>query len=139
MQFCTAHWEILKAEVNKLGLAEWVAPSGETAAMQIVNQWELGEVTPINYDPLMASHTMIMTRTFNIVGPAMFNPGFGCPICFLNRSRTSEGTCPCNNDDCGLKTPGSIPDFETWLTGPESAPASAKEFMVSEGWIRPND
>ena len=51
MQFCTPHWEILKAEIHKLSLAEWVAPSAETAAMQVANQVELGEATPINYDP----------------------------------------------------------------------------------------
>lgn len=33
----------------------------------------------------------------------------------------------------------SIPDFDTWLIGPDSAPAASKEFMISEGWIRPND
>ena len=139
MQFCTPHWEILKAEIHKLSLAEWVAPSAETAAMQVANQVELGEATPINYDPLMASHFMIIDRAFQIIGPSIFDLKFGCPICFLNRSRTLDGTCPRNNDDCDLKTPGSIPDFDTWLTGPDSAPAASKEFMISEGWIRPND
>ena len=41
MQMCTGHWEMLKEETLSLGLGDWIATSGETAALQPVSYTHL--------------------------------------------------------------------------------------------------
>lgn len=43
MQICQDHWDMLRQEVADQGLADWIAPDGETAVEQLVNNLERGE------------------------------------------------------------------------------------------------
>lgn len=135
MQMCTGHWEMLKEETLSLGLGDWIATSGETAALQQADQISRQEPTRLNFDPLMDAHNMILGRTLEMIGFQALTVEFGCPICRFNEKRTPEGACACTSPNCHLTEPGSIPDFETWLTGPGSAPHAAKAYMVEQGWI----
>lgn len=133
--WCQPHWDQLRAEIERLGLSDWIAPSGEVAAEQMASQITTGESTPVNYDPLMASWTMIETRSMERVGLQVMAPDFGCPICFFNDHRTDDGRCKCPREDCEAKEPGSIPPFETWIEGEDGAPAAAKAYMIGQGWV----
>jgi hypothetical protein len=138
MKMCQPHWDAMRQEIHDLGIGDWIAPNGEIAAEQLGDQVRRGENTKINYDPLMSSHNMILNRSLEGLGLIVMTPGFGCTICFLNARRTSEGYCSCGHPECP-NSPESgrppIPDFETWIKGPESAPAAAKAYMVQQGWV----
>ena len=136
MQFCQPHWDMMRAEIEKLGIADWVASDGETAAKQLVDQVKRDETTPVNYDPLMAAHNAIFGRVLQGLGLVVMNADYGCPICDLNSRRDEDGFCTCDHPDCPNqrgRTP--MPDFETWLRGPDSAPAASKAYMVEQGWV----
>jgi len=135
MKMCQPHWDMLRAEVAAQGLADWVAPDGETAAAQLVDEVRRGEHTRVNYDPLMAAHNMILGRALDVAGIVVLLDDFGCPICRFNAQRSPDGRCLCDNPQCPGKAPGSVADHETWLTGPASAVTAAREFMVEQGWI----
>lgn len=132
---CQTHWDMLRQEITDQGLAGWVAPDGATALAQLVDGIRRGEDTPGNYDPLMACHNMILERSLEMAGLAAMTGAFGCPICFFNRHRTPDGRCTCGRPGCKANEPGSIPDFEGWLTGPASCVTAAKAHMVAQGWI----
>jgi phage head maturation protease len=68
MRFCQNHWNMLRENVDKQGLTNWVAPDGETALMQIADEIAKGKITQTNYDPLMSCHNMIIARTVEMVG-----------------------------------------------------------------------
>lgn len=135
MKFCQPHWDMLRAEVADLGLADWVAPDGATAIEQLADQTKRGDATPVNYDPLMAAHNSIFGRVLEGLGLMVMSADFGCPICFLQERQNPDGSCSCGHADCPNQAPGSLPDFETWLRGPDSAVAAAKAHMVEQGWI----
>lgn len=138
MKMCQPHWDMMRNEIRELGIYDWVAQSGQVAMEQLGDQVRRGENTPVNYDPLMASHNMIMTRALEGLGLIVMAENFGCPICFLNERRTPEGYCSCGHPECPNRPDGGrppIPDFETWLKGPNGAPAAAKAYMVEKGWV----
>jgi hypothetical protein len=135
MNICQHHWDMLRAEVAAQGLTDWVAPDGETAAAQIGNQLVRDEDTRVNYDPLMACNFMLWDRALEMAGPAAMAADFGCPICRFSEYRGPEGQCTCGHPDCPNQEPGSVPDFETWLVGPNSCVAAARDYMVTQGWI----
>ena len=83
----------------------------------------------------MACNFMVMNRTLEEVGLGAMTEEFGCPICRFNTLRTEDGRCVCTNDECQGKEPGSVPNFEEWIVGPNSCVASAKGYMVEQGWI----
>jgi hypothetical protein len=132
MRFCQNHWNMLRENVDKQGLTNWVAPDGETALMQIADEIAKGKITQTNYDPLMSCHNMIIARTVEMVGLSAMSEEFGCPICFFNTKRTEDGRCACVDPACGGSEPGSIPPFEIWL---EQTPAACKEYMEAQGWL----
>ena len=137
MKMCQSHWEMLRQEVIDQGLGEWIASSGEVALEQTADQLAKGgEQTRANYDPLMASFWMISSRSMSIAGLAVMYEDFGCPICRFNEARTPEGGCNCPDPDCPAKPPGSVPDHETWLRGPDSCVTAAKNYMREQGWIQ---
>lgn len=137
MKFCQNHWDMLRTEVAEQGLTDWIAPDGATAIAQLIDQTKQGTSTPVNYDPLMDAHNMIMTRAIEGLGLMVMGPDFGCPICFLNERRSEDGACTCGHPECPNKQPGSLPDFEAWLRGPDGAVTAAKGHMVSQGWVAP--
>lgn len=126
---------MLREEVKAQGMGEWIAPDGETAMQQMVDQLERGEDTPVNYDPLMSCHHMLMSRAMETAGLAVMAEDFGCPICRFNERRNPDGSCPCHDPACPGKEPGSVPDFEGWIVGEDSCVAAAKDYMVTQGWM----
>lgn len=137
MKMCQSHWDMMRAEIANLGLTDWVATNGATAVEQLADQVKQGP-TPVNYDPLMDAHNMIMMRAMEGLGLMVMSPEFGCPICFLNERRSPEGWCTCGHPMCPNREGGGgqpIADFETWIKGPTGAPAAAKAHMVAQGWV----
>lgn len=132
MKFCQEHWDILRENLRKEGIYDWVATSGEMAVDMLKDEIARGEHTQVNYDPLMACHTMMMDRTLEMVGLYCMTKDFGCPICFFNSYRNEDGSCKCVDPECTAKEPGAIPPFETWL---EQTPKVCKEYMQEQGWI----
>ena len=132
MKFCQNHWDMLRENIKKEGIYDWVAQSGETAVAMMTDELARGEHTPVNYDPLMNCHNMIFGRTLEMVGAYALSEEFGCPICFFNSKRTEDGRCLCDDPNCHAKEPGTIPPFETWL---EETPKACKEYMQEKGWI----
>lgn len=135
MKFCQNHRDMLRQEIADQGLAGWVAPDGETAIAQLVDNIQRGEDTPVNYDPLMACHNMILERSLRMAGLMVMTEDFGCPVCFFNTHRTPDGRCDCGQPECKAQEPGSIPDFEGWLVGPGSCVTAAKDHMARQGWL----
>lgn len=136
MRMCQTHWDMLRNEVTAQGMGDMVSANGDIAAMRMVAQITgAAEESRTDFDPLMRCFTMIMTRTLEIAGLAAFMADFGCPICTLNKHRMADGACACPNPECGGKTPGSIPDHETWLVGPTSCVASVRAYAVEKGWL----
>ena len=132
MEFCQAHWDMLRENVKKEGLSDWVAPDAQTSMLQMRDEIERSEHTKANYDPLMNCHNMILSRTLEMVGLYCMTEEFGCPICFFNTKRTDDGRCKCDDPNCRAQEPGTIPPFETWL---EETPKVCKEYMIEKGWI----
>jgi hypothetical protein len=89
-----------------------------------------------NFDPLMRCNWMILNRAIDIAGIPAIDDRFGCPICVFNTGRSEDGSCKCDDPHCHNKNPGSIPNFETWLVGPDSAAASVKQMMLERGWLK---
>jgi hypothetical protein len=131
--FCEDHWDMLRMEIKGLGLEQFVATDGEMASMQLVDQINKGEITAVNFDPLMGAMYMIVQNTIESIGMRiMLVPQEECPICVLNTMRTEDGACGCGSEDCGAKEPGSIPPFETWLA---HAAEGQRDFAIERGWI----
>lgn len=136
MRICQSHWTQLRDEITAQGLGDWVAPTGETAAAQLADQVRRGKITKVNYDPLMACHNMIAQRAVECLGVLVLLPSFECPICYLNaEARASDGTCKCGRPECPYTEPGSLPDFETWIVGPDSCVTAARQYMTRKGWL----
>ena len=135
MQFCQNHWDMLREEVISSGMGNLISGNGEVAVVKMVGEIKDGEDTKENFDPLMRCHWMIVNRSLDYAGPQVFTEQFGCPICFFNNIRNPDGSCPCTNLNCPAKEPGSVPDFETWIKGPDSCVASVKEYVTEKGWL----
>lgn len=138
MRMCQSHWDMLREEVTAQGMGNLVSGNGEIVAMKMAAELQStpGEDEQVeDFDPLMRAWFMIMSRTLEMVGLAAMAEEFGCPICALNSYRNEDGSCPCDDPECGGKEPGSIPDHETWLVGDDSCVASLREYAVGKGWI----
>lgn len=84
---CKTHWDRLRAEIDARGLSDLVAPDGKTAAMQIVDQVHKHqdgeqEVTPANFDPLMAAFMGIMSNGIELAGLEAMTVK-GCLLCWI--------------------------------------------------------
>lgn len=136
MRMCQSHWDMLREEVHAQGMGEMISANGEVATMRMTAELQLDdEERKDDFDPLLRCWFMIMSRTLEMAGLAAMTEEFGCPICTMNEMRTEDGACPCTDPECGGKEPGSIPNFETWLTGEASCVASVKEMCVERGWL----
>lgn len=139
MQACQKHWDMLRNEVEAQGMYHLVSGNSEIASMKLAGELA-GETagkeeSKDTFDPLMRCWFMIMNRTLEIAGVAALHAEFGCPICRFNEARTEDGRCKCNDPNCKAKEPGSVPDHETWLVGPDSCVASVREMCVERGWL----
>lgn len=100
MQFCSPHWERLKAAITDRGLFHLVAKSGEEATTVAIEQLE-GDESNANWDPLMTATFMIYNRFLETVGLA--GMGEFCPLCEAQK---------------GLKRAIGIDDgAEQWIVG----------------------
>lgn len=111
MRFCQDHWDRMRAAIAERDLNSLIAPDGKTAAMQLVQQAETGDVTPTDFDPLMHAHWAIVNNVFSQMDQAGASPlylmaghetpedpvnteAYGmefdgrtwprCPLCYLN-------------------------------------------------------
>ena len=129
---CQDHWDKLRAEIDRLGMSEWVGNSGQMVAEamkdQVVRGMQVG-----NWDPLMNSWFSIQIHAMELAGPAYMQASGQCVICWLNAARNEDGSCKCPGPNCGGKEPGSIDDFETWLT---KAAEGQLEFAQREGLLK---
>jgi len=132
---CQDHWDKLREEVTAQGMGDLVSANAEIVTMRMIAELKGAEESKTDFDPLLRCWTMIMGRTLDIVGLSAMTEGFGCPICTLNSYRTPDGACACSNPECGAKEPGSVPDHETWLTGPTSCVTAVREHAQEQGWL----
>jgi hypothetical protein len=128
---------MLRKEVRDQGMDDLVSGNGEVLAVKMLDELEnTGEETKEMFDPLMRAWFMIENRAMEGIGPAILHPDFGCPLCRISDSRTEDGACKCPNADCPNRAPGSVPNPEEWIKGPDSAVASLKEYASEKGWIK---
>lgn len=139
MDFCQRHWDMLRQEVIDQGMGSLIGANSEIAALKLTGELVDGlagkQESKDTFDPLMRAYFMIFSRTLDMVGLDALREDFGCPICFFNKYRNPDGSCPCTNPNCGGKASDSIPDHETWLVGPESCVTAVREMCVERGWI----
>ena len=94
MRFCEEHWRILRESVEKYGLDQLVANSGEEVAGHLIRDSE-GEATAVDFEPLMGAHNMLLRISSNYVGAQiMFQKPDGshrCPVCELMAYNWAEG------------------------------------------------
>lgn len=134
--FCDKHWTMLRQEVEDQGMGKFIGGNGEIAAMKMMGELQSDEDILDNFDPLMRCFFMLMNKTLDIFGPtALFDPEWDCTICKCNEQVNENGSCKCSDPDCHNKAPGSMPNFEIWLTGPESCVWSVKKYMQEKGWL----
>lgn len=74
MNMCPDHWDRLREKIKERGLDHLVASSGELAAAQVSSQFEVGEATPTNFDPLMSAFWAIGSNTMETIRQAGMNP-----------------------------------------------------------------
>jgi hypothetical protein len=129
---CQEHWDMLKKEIDEQGLSNFVSANGTIAAMKLTSEANGDKESLDNFDPLMRCYFMLLTRAMEIYGLAGIN---GCLICKCNSQRNPDGSCICPDENCHNKEPGSLPDFETWLVGPDSCVTSVKGYMKEMGWL----
>lgn len=129
---CEDHWNKLRAEIDRLGMSEWVANSGQMVAQMMADQVGRG-IEVGNWDPLMNAWFAIQIHAIELAGPAYMQASGMCVICWLNSSRNEDGSCRCPDPNCGGKAPGSIEDFEAWLT---RAAEGQLEFGRAQGLIK---
>lgn len=116
MRFCQTHWTELREAIEERGLGDLIAPDGEVAMEQIVDQLKRAERgedpgTPVNYDPLMAAHWAIVNNLTEAArataGPAAalhVAMGDHCPVCFANEQHELS----CDDPDCAFT-------YDAWI------------------------
>lgn len=87
MKFCQDHWDELKDEVKKHGLWHLVPRTGAEAAERARSG---------GFDPLLASHNVMIQTMMNAFGPEIMTLGDKCPVCYVIKE------CECDHgDQCG--------------------------------------
>lgn len=89
MQFCTEHWQGLRDEISKRGLADFVSKSGEQVGEKLKAEMQ-GGLSKDNFDPLMAAHNAIVGAVIRDAGLAAFGE-IECPLCLV-KANAPEGT-----------------------------------------------
>ena len=86
MQFCDAHWWLLKEEIADRGLSDLVAASGQEVALRLSSG---------GFDPLMGAHNVILMELVRVAGPGLMTID-GCPVCEGNKAHDEgclDSTC----------------------------------------------
>lgn len=83
MRWCQPHWDELRVEVERQGLAGFVATDGETMAQNLQRQMA-GELTLDTFDPLFGAMIGMQHWLDTTYGMASMLVD-GCPICFADR------------------------------------------------------
>lgn len=65
MQFCRAHWDMLRAAIEARGLSGLVAKDGRAACENMKAELQ-GRADKSNFDPLMGAHNMIVGRALGL-------------------------------------------------------------------------
>ena len=78
MKFCQAHWDELKAAVERKGMGDLIAPSGAAAVYRMKQELE-GTATDSAFDPLLAAHWAIARNAIEMGG--LYIMGDYCPLC----------------------------------------------------------
>lgn len=86
MQFCDNHWSALRAAIDKRGLSDLVASSGQEVSLRMRGD---------GFDPLMGAHNLIVTNLIRVAGIGLMSIE-GCPICEGNAAH-DEG---CSDPNC---------------------------------------
>lgn len=89
MQMCSLHWEQLRADIDKFGLAHLVAPDGQSAAEMAARQVE-GTNGPLDFDPLMSAFYGLTNMAMQFMGLNLM-VGDKCPACELRDYNWTEG------------------------------------------------
>lgn len=127
MKFCQPHWDQLREAIERKGMIDLVAKSGEEAAARIVE--ELSQ-RPTAHDPLMSCHWMIANRALDLGGVYLMmqtpEGGHYCPLCELQKhiQPTEEDRQQCKCED-GFK---DIPTC--WI---ESVTDAEREHCIAVG------
>lgn len=75
MRFCEDHWQRIREEVKRQGMADLISPSGKVAATRdVANLTNQGRRTLATFDPLMGAHWGIVTNVFDYLRRAGGDP-----------------------------------------------------------------
>ena len=108
MRMCERHWGLLRTAIADLGMADLVAPDGETAIKILVSEFQTGSRVT-NFDPLMAANNDIWSHAMDLAGLSVMAPNPDgserCPICYC--AELHAGSC--------LDDPCPDPRFDKWI------------------------
>jgi len=86
VKYCQPHWDRLRAAIEARGMGHLIAKSGEQAMMRVEEEL-IGQETKHTFDPLMASHNMVLERALGCLGLGILAPNEDgtdkCPVCEL--------------------------------------------------------
>jgi hypothetical protein len=125
MNVCQEHWDMMRAEIERLGLSHLVARDAEVASKRMKNQFveKEGKATPANFDPLMDMFYNVGSNCMSFIESAGGSPLYSmvegpedvvdrkefpradegatwpkCVICYLNLAHKLI----CKDGDCTL-------------------------------------
>ena len=104
MKFCQSHWDMLRAEIARVGLDGLVPKDGQEAMAKMVKSLEHSNDNPTGpgqvstFDPLMGAHWAIVGNVMPYVGLALMAPKEDgtdrCPLCFITEDHHQRCTVP---------------------------------------------
>lgn len=116
MRFCLDHWTQLREAVDRAGLGEFVASSGEEVALRMRGE---------GFDPLMGAHMAIIGALAN-----MANGGIiavmqleGCPVCEADAAHQAT----CQDQPCTTS-------YARWFDG---AVGDQRRIALERGLVQP--
>ncbi len=122
MKICQPHWEKMKAEIEKLGLSQFISKNSKEAFNRMTSDAVDLDVMPA--DPLMMANNMIWSRSIEHLGLYLMavkeDGSHFCPLCEVNEKLPP---LPETNTPCG----------EYWL---ETLMPHIKTAFVEAGWIK---
>lgn len=153
MQFCTEHWNKMRAAVDARGLTPLVSQGEASAVAKMVDQLKEGEQTLDSFDPLMSMHWAIAGNAMEALKRAGADPLYlmmdgpedpvdadqagerfrgrtwpRCPLCYINLAH--EITC--TDPKCGLD---KVSGYDFYI---DCAADDAKKFVDDQMQSNPN-
>lgn len=100
MKFCQSHWDMLRAEIARVGLDKFGAKSGEQAIEMLKKQLEAPSVSQreasSTFDPLMNAHWAIVNNCLPYLGLQLFaakeDGTEHCPLCMITEDHAKRCT-----------------------------------------------